>query len=224
MEAIAERDRNRLAVDTGKALAYKPIKDILEYTLVSKYGREFDVEAKTEMLLDCAGMPAGLIITARDVTERKRMQEALRISEEKLRTMFESMRDGIVLTDVKGTIVEVNDATVKMHGYTDKKQVIGRNGIELVAERDRARVMEAAVKQSKGETPKELAEIDTLVRVDGTEFESESSRSILRDSAGRVVGFIAVERDVTERKHMQEQLQRTLEELKRSNTELQQFA
>ena len=224
MGAVAERDRNRLAVDTGKALAYKPIKDILEYTLVSKYGREFDVEAKTEMLLDCAGMPAGLIITARDVTERKRMQEALRISEEKLRTMFESMRDGIVLTDTKGTIVEVNDATVKMHGYTDKKQIIGRNGIELVAERDRARVMEAAVKQSKGETPKEIAEIHTLVRVDGTEFESESSRSILRDSAGRVIGFIAVERDVTERKHMQEQLQRTLEELKRSNTELQQFA
>ncbi len=224
MEAVVERDRNRLAVDTGKALANKPIKDILEYTLMSKYGREFDVEAKTEMLLDCAGMPAGLIITARDVTERKRMQEALRISEEKLRTMFESMRDGIVLTDVKGTIVEVNDATVKMHGYTDKKQIVGRNGIELVAERDRARVMEAAVKQSKGETPKELAEIHTLVRVDGTEFESESSRAILRDSAGRVIGFIAVERDVTERKHMQEQLQRTLEELKRSNTELQQFA
>jgi len=224
MEAVVERDRNRLAVDTGKALANRPINDILEYTLVSKYGREFDVEAKTEMLLDCAGMPAGLIITARDVTERKRMQEALRMSEEKLRTMFESMRDGIVLTDVKGTIVEVNDATVKMHGYTDRKQVIGRNGIELVAERDRTRVMEAAVRQSKGENPKEIAEIHTLVRVDGTEFESESSRSILRDSAGRVIGFIAVERDITERKHMQEQLQRTLEELKRSNTELQQFA
>ena len=224
MEAIVERDRNRLAVDTGKALANRPINDILEYTLVSKYGREFDVEAKTEMLLDCAGMPAGLIITARDVTERKRMQEALRMSEEKLRTMFESMRDGIVLTDVKGTIVEVNDATVKMHGYTDRKQVIGRNGIELVAKKDQAKVMEAAVRQSKGETPKEIAEIHTLVRVDGTEFESESSRSILRDSAGRVIGFIAVERDITERKHMQEQLQRTLEELKRSNTELQQFA
>jgi PAS domain S-box-containing protein len=199
MEAVVERDRNRLAVDTGKALANKPINDILEYTLVSKYGREFDVEAKTEMLLDCAGMPAGLIITARDVTERKRMQEALRISEEKLRTMFESMRDGIVLTDTKGTIVEINEATVKMHGYTDRKQIIGRNGIELVAKRDRNKVMEAAVKQSKGENPKELAEIHTLVRANGTEFESESSRSILRDSAGRVIGFIAVERDVTER-------------------------
>jgi light-regulated signal transduction histidine kinase (bacteriophytochrome) len=84
--------------------------------------------------------------------------------------------------------------------------------------------MEASVKQSRGENPKELAEIHTLVRADGTEFESESSRSILRDSDGRAVGFIAVERDVTERKLMQEQLQRTLDELKRSNTELQQFA
>jgi PAS domain S-box-containing protein len=49
-----------------------------------------------------------------------------------------------------------------------------------------------------------MAEIHTLLRADGTEFESESSRSILRDSNGRAVGFIAVERDITERKQAEE--------------------
>jgi PAS domain S-box-containing protein len=152
-EFVAERDRTKAVGDFTRNLE-RQVSATIEYVAVDRYGREFDVEAKAEMLPDCAGMPAGLIITARDVTERKRMQEALRISEEKLRTMFESMRDGIVLTDVKGTIVEVNDATVKMHGYTDKKQIIGRNGIELVAEKDRPRVIEASVKQSKGESLK----------------------------------------------------------------------
>jgi PAS domain S-box-containing protein len=224
LEAVAEIDRNRFAVDMGKALTSKFIKDIQEYTLVTRNGNQFDVEANTEILLDIAGMSAGLVITARDVTERKQMQDALRLSEEKLRTMFESMRDGIVLTDVTGTIIEVNEAAVRMHGYTDKSAMIGRNGIELVAERDHERVLEAASKQSKGENPREISETHTLVRADGTEFESESSRSVLRDGDGKVVGFIAAERDVTERKRMQEKLQKALEELKRSNTELQDFA
>jgi PAS domain S-box-containing protein len=217
IDAVAEKDRNRFAVDMGKALTKKYIKDIQEYTLVTTHSSQFDVEANTEILLDSAGMSAGLVITARDVTERKQMQEALRLSEEKLRTMFESMRDGIVLTDTTGTIIEVNEAAVRMHGYADKNAMVGRNGIELVAESDRDRVLEASVKQFKGENPMELSETHTLVRADGTEFESESSRSVLRDGAGKVVGFIAAERDVTERKRMQE-------ELKRSNTELQQFA
>jgi PAS domain S-box-containing protein len=217
IDAVAEKDRNRFAVDMGKALTKKYIKDIQEYTLVTTHSSQFDVEANTEILLDSAGMSAGLVITARDVTERKQMQEALRLSEEKLRTMFESMRDGIVLTGTTGTIIEVNEAAVRMHGYADKNAMVGRNGIELVAESDRDRVLEASVKQFKGENPMELSETHTLVRADGTEFESESSRSVLRDGAGKVVGFIAAERDVTERKRMQE-------ELKRSNTELQQFA
>ena len=224
IDAVADKDRNRFAVDMGKALTNKFIKDVQGYTLVTTHGGEFDVEANTEILLDSAGMSAGLVITARDVTERKLMQEALRLSEEKLRTMFESMRDGIVLTDVAGIIIEVNEAAIRMHGHTDKSAMVGRHGIELVAERDHDRVLESAAKQTKGESPKELSETHTLVRADGTEFESESSRSVLRDSAGKVVGFIAAERDVTERKLMQEKLQNALEELKRSNTELQQFA
>jgi PAS domain S-box-containing protein len=224
IDAVAEKDRNRFAVDMGKALTSKFIKDVQEYTLVTTVGTEFDVEANTEVLLDLAGMSAGLVITARDFTERKLMQEALRLSEEKLRTMFESMRDGIVLTDVGGNIIEVNEAALRMHGYTNKKEIVGRPGIELVAERERERVLEASVKQFKGENPNELSETHTLVRADGTEFESESSRSVLRDSAGKVVGFIAAERDVTERKRMEEKLQNVLEELKRSNTELQEFA
>ncbi len=224
IDAVAEKDRNRFAVDMGKALTSKFIKDVQEYTLVTTVGTEFDVEANTEILLDSAGMSAGLVITARDVTERKLMQEALRLSEEKLRTMFESMHDGIVLTDVGGNIIEVNEAAVRMHGYNDKSAMVGRPGIELVAERERERVLEASVKQFKGENPNELSETHTLVRADGTEFESESSRSVLRDSAGKVVGFIAAERDVTERKRMEEKLQSVLEELRRSNTELQEFA
>jgi len=224
IDAIAEKDRNRFAVDMGRALTSKFIKDIQEYTMVTTIGGEFDVEANTEVLLDLAGMPAGLVITARDVTERKLMQEALRLSEEKLRAMFESMHDGIVLTDVSGTIIGVNEAAARMHGYSDKDDMIGRPGVELVAESDRDRVMQASIKQFKGENPSEISETHTLVRADGTEFESESSRSVLRDSDGRVVGFIAAERDVTERKRMQEKLQKALEELKRSNTELQQFA
>ncbi len=51
-----------------------------------------------------------------DNTERKKVEEALRESEEKLQRMFESATDGIVVTDLNGNIIEMNEAAVRLHG------------------------------------------------------------------------------------------------------------
>jgi PAS domain S-box-containing protein len=224
IELIAEKDRKRCFENAVKAMKSGEIQPRVEYTLMRKDGTEFDGEYTLAPMRGTSGGVEGFIAVVRDITEQKRAREALSASEEKLRIMFASMRDGIVLTDVVGNVVEVNDAAVSMHGYASKEELIGRNGIELVAERDRKRVVEEAMKQSKGESAKGLVECHALLRADGTDFESESARVMLLDSRGKPSGFLAVERDVTERRQMEEKLQHTMEELKRSNTELEQFA
>jgi PAS domain S-box-containing protein len=206
-DLMSAEDRDRIIKETMEAFRMGISTTRMEYTLVPTVGRSFDVDLQLTMLRDSSGKLRGSIGVTRDISERKRMEQALRESEEKLRIMFESMRDAVVLTDLNGLVIEVNDATVRMHGYNSKEDIIGRNGLELVAEKDHPKVINGAMKQSKGETPGDMAEYHTLVRADGTEFESESSRTMLRDADGKPIGFIAVERDISERRRMEQAVQ-----------------
>jgi PAS domain S-box-containing protein len=168
------------------------------------------------------------LTVARDITERKRMEEALRDSEEKLRKMFESVTDGISVIDLKGSITEVNERAVEMHGFSSRDELRGKSAFELVAPRDHERIASSMKKAIKQGTIRS-AEY-TLLRADGSEFPSELSTSVLKDASDNVVGHITIVRDVTERKRAREEREALLQDIKKSNrrleeanTELQDF-
>ena len=69
--------------------------------------------------------------------ERKQMEEALRKSEEKLRIMFESVSDGMAVTDLKGKIIRANEALALMHGYSNSEELLGKIGFDLVSAKHR---------------------------------------------------------------------------------------
>ena len=213
MEPVAAKDRTRVAVELGKGLANKRGQDVMSYTLVSADGQEFDVEAATEVLHDCAGKTVGLIVTARDVTERKRMEEVVRTSEEKLRVMFDSVNDGIVVVDMLGNIQQVNDATLNMLGYA-REELIGKSVLDLAYEEDRNKVIEDMGKIVESKKLETAILSYRPVRKDGSLFDAEMGVGMLRDAEGNVNSIIAVMRDVTERKRMQEELRKTAEKLR----------
>ena len=140
-----------------------------------------------------------------DITERKLAEEALRESEEKLRLMFESVTEGITITDLNGNAVDTNDATARIHGCDSKQRLIGRSAFELIAEKDHARAMEN-MKRVLEEGFSGTLEY-TLLREDGSEFPGELVVTLLRDQSGNPTGFVAVTRDITERKQMEEERQ-----------------
>jgi len=72
-----------------------------------------------------------LLAVVRDITERKRVEEALRVSEEKFSKAFRSSPDSISISTLKdGRVIEVNDSCLRLTGYT-RAEVIGRTSIEL---------------------------------------------------------------------------------------------
>ena len=73
---------------------------------------------------------------------RKRAEEALLRLSSAVRTSI----DSIVLTDLEGTIVEINDATLAMYGGTDPADLIGHSVFELIAPDDRARAVAGMMK------------------------------------------------------------------------------
>ncbi len=217
LDLVAPEEHERIIAAFSQKLDPDNIDKMMDYEIynfIAPDGSKREAEFTGNLMHDGDGNPIGFIGVAHDISERRQAEEAIRQSEEKLRLMFESMRDAIVLTDTTGTIVEVNDAAVRMHGFSSREEIIGRNGIELVAESDRKKVAEAAIKQSKGEVQEGVVENHMLRRADGTEFESESSRAILRDAEGNTTGFISVERDITERRQAEEAVRESEERLK----------
>ena len=187
--------------------------DMMVYT---KGGKEFPISATGTAVKDAEGNPMYFVSTMRDMTERKRAEEALRESEEKLRLMFESVTDGITVTDLEGKIVQVNDAALRMPGYDSKEELIGHSAFEFIAKKDHARASEN-LKRTLEEGCVTNIEYTFLTK-DGKEYDAELSAAVIRDASGAPAGFIAVTRDITERKRAEDSL-RHKEEYFRALTE-----
>jgi len=138
-----------------------------------------------------------------DVTERKRAEEALRSSEEKLRIMFKSVAEGIVVTDLEGNILEANEAAARQGGYNNKEELIELSSCQRLSPKDLAR--------AKEDTRRNLTEgytgtrEYTFLRKDGTEFLGEVNASFIRDASGNPVAVVSITRDITERKQVEEE-------------------
>ena len=145
-----------------------------------------------------------VLVCIEDITERKRADKALRESQEKLQRMFESVTDGITVTDLDGVITDVNERVVQMHGVGSKDKMLGKSAFEVIAPRDRERAM---VNMQKTTVEGSIGGVEyTLLREDGSEYPGELSASVLKDASGNLVGFIAITRDITERKRAEEEL------------------
>ena len=212
-ELIAEKDRGRALQRWVNNLEKGIFSDISDhYTLLKADGTTFEAAVSEAVLRDKHGNPEGFISISRDITERKRAEEALRDSEEKLRTMFESIHDAIEVMDLEGRLTEVNEAAVRLLGFNNKKEMIGLKAVDFVAERDRDTALQLTkkiFKQGGGGTLEY-----TLLTRDGKEVEAEFSVTVLKDRNGKPIGFIGVSRDITQRRQMQEELRESGDKLR----------
>ena len=137
----------------------------------------------------------------RDVTERKRAEEALRESEEKYRAFFENSIDAILITSPDGNIYSANAEACRIFGMTEEEIIrTGRNGIVDTSDPKLRSVLE-----ERARTGKFKGELN-LRRKDGTIFPGEVSTSIFIDRNGLEKTSMII-RDITERKRTEEILQ-----------------
>jgi diguanylate cyclase (GGDEF)-like protein/PAS domain S-box-containing protein len=139
-----------------------------------------------------------------DVTERVRMEEALRQSEERYRTILAEIEEGYYEVDLAGNIRFVNKAACRQFGYSEK-ELIGSNYRAYVPKEDIKGVYKAWNKVYRTGEPLQSYPFAT-VRKDGTQIFVENSVSPLRDKSGSIIGFRAVSRDVTQRKQFEQKL------------------
>ncbi len=143
----------------------------------------------------------------RDITERKRAEEALQDSERRYRLLYETMRDAFVHTDMDGRILDSNTAYQTMLGYTPDELATMRY-VDLTPSRWHE-IEDGIVKQQI--IPRGYSDVyeKEYRRKDGTVYPVELRTFLLHDTSGQPCGMWAIVRDVTSRKLMEEELRAT---------------
>ncbi|KYK30734.1 MAG: hypothetical protein AYK23_04385 [Candidatus Proteinoplasmatales archaeon SG8-5] len=146
---------------------------------------------------------------SRDITKRKEAEIALRDSEEKFRLIMGSSPDAITVSDLTGNIIECNDQTLRIHGFKKKEDIIGRSAFDLIAPEDRERALKNTEITLKEGSVQNLEY--ALLREDGSEFPGELSANVILNSEGQPISFVAITKDITQRKKMEEEIRHSEE-------------
>ena len=107
--------------------------DHFETVRLTKDGRHIDVALTVSPIKDATGEITGASTTARDITQRKRAEEALRQSEERYRDLVEHSEDLIFTHDLEGKLLSANRALVRRLGYEREEELLGRRLSDFLA-------------------------------------------------------------------------------------------
>jgi len=135
--------------------------------------------------------------------DRKRAEEALRESENLYRTLVSALPDAVTMTDLEGRVLYSSPRALELYGFAGLEETIGIKSFELIAPEDRERAGRNLGK-TIAEGRIENAEY-ALLRKDGTRFPGELSAAVVKDAGGKPKAFIAITRDVSARKRLEEQ-------------------
>jgi PAS domain S-box-containing protein len=168
--------------------------------------------------------------SARDLTERKQIEQKLQASEERIRLMLESLKDySIFMLAPDGTVMNWNSSAERIHGYT-ATEIVGQHFSRFHPPENPGglsptRQLEIAAGEGH------FADEGWRVRRDGSRFWANVVITPMRDHLGQLIGFVKVTRDVTARKEAAERIEKLNGELKSraelleaANKELESFS
>jgi PAS domain S-box-containing protein len=134
----------------------------------------------------------------------KERTKDLKESEERLKSILAASPDAVTVTDLDGNIVECTEQAWKMYRSSSREDFVGENAFELIAERDRERARNNMGKALNSGLVRNVEY--TMLTRDGCEYPAELSASLIRDASDRPIGFVAVTKDISDRKRMEQQL------------------
>jgi len=184
------RDRERLRADLATTLETGTLRNA-EHLLLRKTGEAFPVEISAAVAAGAEGQPSGIVLVARDTTERKRAEEQIQL----LADAVQSSRDMICITDQENRFTFANRAFLQSYGYT-AEEVMGRTPAFLYSAKNPPGLTGLVFQQTLcGGWEGEILNC----RKDGTEFPILLDTAPIKSNEGRTLGLVGVARDISER-------------------------
>ena len=167
----------------------------VEYRIETRDGRMKWVSHSWSPILSDNRLVSTISIL-RDVTERKRAEEALQIKE----SAIASSINGIAISDLTGVLTYTNPAVVKLWGYDREGDLIGRNVLEFWAWQEEAKKAWGTTLSAGSWTGELVAK-----RKDGSFLHVQTATALVKDKTGKAIAMMGSFSDLTERKELEQQ-------------------
>jgi len=207
LDFIPPDDRDRVSRIIAEDMFANDLRQVNIFRAITRDGREIWIRA-VGVRTEYQGRLAGLV-SFWDITERKQVEEALRQSEEKYRSLVNHVSFGIFRSTPgpRGRFLEVNPAMERITGYS-KEELLQMDVCDLYQHpEERQRVLEE-VASVTDITTREMR----FRKKDGTEITVSDTKVAVRDDAGQIIYFDGIIEDVTNRRKVEEQIKRAAEE------------
>ena len=178
--------------------------DHFETVRVTKDGTRLDISLTVSPIREYEGNIIGASAIARDITEHKLAEEALRESEERFRATFEQAAVGVSHVALDGSWIRVNQRLCDIVGYP-RGELLSLTFQDITHPHDLDRDVGHLHRMLEGETDTYSTE-KRYIRKDGSLIWINLTTSLLRDPSGEPKYFISVSEDTTERKRVEEEL------------------
>lgn len=196
-------ESKRLFEEDFPRLNYEKVQLNLEREFIRKDGTAFLASLNVYSEFDESGRLVSTRTMARDITEHKLAEEAMRESEEKYRSLFENSRDVIYITTREGRFIDVNRSALETFGYS-REEMVGMDVLKIyINPEDRIR-FQREIEQWGSVRDYEIK----FRKKNGTEMLCLMTSTLQRDKDGNILGYQGIIRDVTEKRKMEDELLR----------------
>jgi len=196
---VHAEDRALVWARHQQRLAGKNVPDRYQFRGIRRDGTICWLELNASRI-DYQGQPA-IQAAYIDITERKKVEDALRESEEKYRDLFENARDAIITTDLGARITGVNKV-VEEYGFK-KEQLLGKSIFDFIVEEQKERGLEDFKATISGNPVRGEMDVITPRGIFTAEYMDNPIKR-----AGQIIGIQAILRDITERKRAERLLRK----------------
>lgn len=158
-------------------------------------------------------LPSGEVVQMlRDVTERRKMEEALIMEKNLLQNLMDNIPDHIYFKDRESRFIRVNKAQAKLLGLASPEEAVGKTDFDFfspefarVAYEDEQRIFRTGQPQ--------ISKVEKTIRPDGYTEWVTATKMPIRNTQGNIIGLVGISRDITELKQAEEKLEKYAQEL-----------
>ena len=172
-----------------------------ETVRINKAGRSFEVSLTVSPVKDASGTTVGAATIARDISERRRAEQATRLTAERFRTLFERSLDCLYVHDFAGNFLDANPATLKLLGY-ERKDIPSINVSSLLSPDQMPKALQAITDLAETGTCNET--IECKLKGPGGAVAFTEHRLTVIPWDGTTHAILGIARDITERKKVDE--------------------
>jgi two-component system sensor histidine kinase UhpB len=218
---VAKEEQRAYHAQLNRLLRLGRVQD-WEVRLQPRKGPPFPVAVTAATVYDSQGESVSVRWVIRDITERKRAQQALQESEQRFRVIFDQAAVGIAQVSPEGSLLLVNQRLCDLLGYT-QKELLARRWQQIIHPDDRQRGGVYFRRLLADEVQAYTSE-KRYIRGDGTYMWGHVTASLVREPSGAPKYIVSVVQDITERKVAEEKTRQAEQTLRSFQEQLRDLA